>query len=232
MGRRQEALMVAFPHSLPVMAGYAFLSTTYGIYMHELGFSFIYPMLMALTVYTGSVEFLLGNMLLGSFNPLQTFLMTLMVSARHLFYGLSMLDRYKGLGWKKFFLIFGLSDETFAVSSSKEPPDQIDRGWYFLWITWLNESCWVLGATAGGLLAPLLHFDLKGLDFVLTAMFVAIFADNWLHEEDHTSSLSGLSISTGCLLCFGTDNFMIPSMALILIALTILRKKLRKGGKS
>lgn len=232
MGRRQEALKAAFPHALPVMTGYAFLSVTYGIYMHELGFSFIYPLLMALTVYTGSVEFLLGNLLLGSFNPLQTFLMALMVSARHLFYGLSMLDRYKGLGWKKFFLIFGLSDETFAVANSSQPPSHIDRGWYYLWVTWLNETCWVMGATAGGLLAPLLHFDLHGLDFVLTAMFVAIFADNWIREKDHTSSLTGLLVPFGCLLCFGTDRFIIPSMALILILLTLFRKRLEKGGRA
>lgn len=231
MGRKQEALKAAFPYSLPVMSGYTFLSITYGIYMHAIGFSFIYPMLMALTVYTGSVEFLLGNLLLGSFNPTQTFLMALMVSARHLFYGLSMLNRYKGLGWKKFFLIFGLSDETFAITNFREPPPKVDRGWYFLWITWLNEACWVMGATIGGLLAPLLSIDLKGLDFVLTAMFVAIFADNWLREKDHTSSILGLIIPTTCLFCFGADKFMIPSMALILVALTLCRKKLGKEEK-
>ena len=159
MGKRKVALYQAFHTSLPIMAGYGFLGLTYGIYMHELGFNFLYPMLLAITVYAGSAEFLLGNMLLGSFHPLQAFLMVLMVNARHLFYGLSMLEEY------------------------------------------------------------------KGLDFVLTAMFTAIFADNWLREKDHTSSISGLIISGLCLTIFSADNFIIPSMVIILLFLTLKKRK-------
>lgn len=210
------------------MAGYGFLGVTYGIYMHELGFSFVYPMLLAVTVYAGSAEFLLGNMLLGSFHPIQVFFMVLMINARHLFYGLSMLDRYKDTGWKKFFLVFGMSDETFALTSSTEIPEGADKGWFLLWITWLDEAYWVAGATLGGIIGPYLNFDLKGLDFVLTAMFAAIFADNWLREKDHTSSLAGLFISALCLLLFSADNFIIPSMVVILLFLTVYRK--RKEG--
>ena len=228
MGKVNASLRHAFRASLPIMAGYGFLGVTYGIYMHELGFSFVYPMLLAVTVYAGSAEFLLGNMLLGSFRPIQAFLMVLMINARHLFYGLSMLDRYKGLGWKKFFLIFGMSDETFALTSSAKIPEGADRGWFLLWITWLDEAYWVAGATLGGIIGPYLKFDLKGLDFVLTAMFAAIFADNWLREKNHTSSVSGLFISAFCLLLFGADNFIIPSMMVILLFLTIYRK--RKEG--
>ena len=225
MGKRKIALYHAFHTSLPIMAGYGFLGLTYGIYMHELGFNFLYPMLLAITVYAGSAEFLLGNMLLGSFHPLQAFLMVLMVNARHLFYGLSMLEEYKGLGWKKFFLIFGMSDETFALTSASKIPKGTDRGWYLLWITWLDETYWVIGATLGGLIGPFLTFDLKGLDFVLTAMFTAIFADNWLREKDHTSSISGLIISGLCLTIFSADHFIIPSMVIILIFLTLKKKK-------
>ena len=239
----RSSLKPAFQASIPIMAGYGFLGLTYGIYMHELGFNFLYPMLMAMVIYAGSVEFLMGNMLLGSFHPLQTFLMVLMVNARHLFYGLSMLDKYKGMGWKKFFLIFGMSDETFALTSSVKTPEGVDRGWFLLWITWLDETYWVIGATMGGLIGPLLKFDLRGLDFVLTAMFTAIFADNWLREKDHTSSISGLMICGMCLLIFGADRFIIPSMVVILTFLTLMRKKLEgkqvamtfhedeKGGK-
>lgn len=211
------------------MAGYGFLGVTYGIYMHELGFSFVYPMLLAVTVYAGSAEFLLGNMLLGSFHPLQAFLMVLMINARHLFYGLSMLDRYKGLGWKKFFLVFGMSDETFALTSATKIPEGADKGWFLLWITWLDETYWVIGATLGGLIGPYLKFDLRGLDFVLTAMFTAIFTDNWLREKDHVGSMVGLFMSTFCLLLFGADNFIIPSMAVILLFLTIYRQRKRRA---
>lgn len=232
MGKRQAAFRHAFRASLPIMAGYGFLGITYGIYMHELGFSFLYPMLMAMVVYAGSAEFLLGNMLLGSFHPLQTFLMILMVNARHLFYGLAMLERYRGLGWKKFFLIFGMSDETFALTSSTTVPDGTDRGWYLLWLTWLDETYWVAGATIGGLVGPLLTFDLCGLDFVLTAMFTAIFADNWMRENGHVSSLSGLFVCGLALIVFGPDRFIIPSMVVILVFLTLMRRKLEKGGAS
>lgn len=229
MGKRTKALRHAFHASLPIMAGYGFLGLTYGIYMHELGFSFVYPMMLAIMVYAGSAEFLLGNMLLGSFSPLQTFLMVLMVNARHLFYGLSMLDRYKGLGWKKFFLIFGMSDETFALTSSTRIPPNVDRGWYLLSITWLDETYWVVGATVGGMCGAWIPFDLHGLDFVLTAMFTAIFADNWLREDSHVSSLSGLTISSLCLILFGADSFILPSMAMMLFFLTIIRNK-KKGA--
>lgn len=232
MGKRQAAFRHAFRASLPIMAGYGFLGITYGIYMHELGFSFLYPMLMAMVVYAGSAEFLLGNMLLGSFHPLQTFLMILMVNARHLFYGLAMLERYRGLGWKKFFLIYGMSDETFALTSSTTVPDGTDRGWYLLWLTWLDETYWVAGATIGGLVGPLLTFDLRGLDFVLTAMFTAIFADNWMREDGHESSLSGLFVCGLALIVFGPDRFIIPSMVVILVLLTLMRRKLEKGGVS
>ena len=225
--RRRTALRHAFRASLPIMAGYGFLGVTYGIYMHGLGFSFIYPMLLAITVYAGSAEFLVGNMLLGSFHPLQTFLLVLMVNARHLFYGLSMLDSYKGLGWKKFFVIFGMSDETFALTSSTRVPAGVDRGWFLLFVTWLDEAYWVAGATFGGLVGPLLTFDLNGIDFVLTAMFTAIFADNWLREKSHTSSLAGLTICGVCLLIFSADSFIVPSMALILLFLTLSRRKLQ-----
>lgn len=223
---RKTALRYAFKASLPIMAGYGFLGLTYGVYMHELGFSFVYPMLLAITVYAGSAEFLLGNMLLGSFHPMQVFLIVLMVNARHLFYGLSMLDKYKGLGWKKFFLIYGMSDETFALTSVAKVPKGVDRGWFLLWLTWLDESYWVIGATMGGLVGSLLTFDLRGLDFVLTAMFVAIFADNWLREKNHVSSVSGLVITGMCLVLFGADNFIMPSMALVLIFLILLKKRL------
>lgn len=208
------------------MAGYGFLGLTYGVYMHELGFSFVYPMLLAITVYAGSAEFLLGNMLLGSFHPMQVFFIVLMVNARHLFYGLSMLDKYKGMGWKKFFLIYGMSDETFALTSVAKVPEGVDRGWYLLWLTWLDEGYWVIGATLGGLVGSLLSFDLRGLDFVLTAMFTAIFADNWLRERNHVSSVSGLVITGMCLVLFGADNFIIPSMALMLVFLILLKKRL------
>ena len=229
-GVKLRALRAAFPHTVPILTGFLFLGMTYGVYMSSLGFSWIYPTLMALTIYAGSMEFVTANMLLGAFNPLQAFAMTLMVNARHLFYGLAMLDRFRGLGWKKLYLIFGMCDETFSVTCSVRAPEGVDEGWFMTFVTLLDQLYWVLGAALGGLCGSLLTLNTEGLDFVMTAMFVVIFLENWLKEENHTSSLLGLALPLVCLVLFGAQSFILPSMAAILLALTALRGRLEKGG--
>ena len=229
-GMKRRALRAAFPHTVPILTGFLFLGMTYGVYMASLGFSWIYPTLMALTIFAGSMEFVAANMLLGAFNPLQAFAMTLMVNARHLFYGLAMLDRFRGLGWKKLYLIFGMCDETFSVTCSVRAPEGVDEGWFMTFVTLLDQLYWVLGAALGGLFGSLLTLNTEGLDFVMTAMFVVIFLENWLKEENHTSSLLGLGLPLVCLVLFGAQNFILPSMAAILLALTALRGRLEKGG--
>ena len=229
-GMKRRALRAAFPHTVPILTGFLFLGMTYGVYMSSLGFSWIYPTLMALTIFAGSMEFVTANMLLGAFNPLQAFAMTLMVNARHLFYGLAMLDRFRGLGWKKLYLIFGMCDETFSVTCSVRAPEGVDEGWFMTFVTLLDQLYWVLGAALGGLCGSLLTLNTEGLDFVMTAMFVVIFLENWLKEENHTSSLLGLGLPLVCLVLFGAQNFILPSMAAILLALTALRGRLEKGG--
>ena len=229
-GVKRRALRAAFPHTVPILTGFLFLGMTYGVYMASLGFSWIYPTLMALTIYAGSMEFVTANMLLGAFNPLQALAMTLMVNARHLFYGLAMLDRFRGLGWKRLYLIFGMCDETFSVTCSTRAPEGVDEGWFMTFVTLLDQLYWVLGAALGGLFGSLLTLNTEGLDFVMTAMFVVIFLENWLKEENHTSSLLGLGLPLVCLVLFGAQNFILPSMAAILLALTALRGRLEKGG--
>ena len=229
-GVKLRALRAAFPHTVPILTGFLFLGMTYGVYVASLGFSWIYPTLMALTIYAGSMEFVTANMLLGAFNPLQALAMTLMVNARHLFYGLAMLDRFRGLGWKKLYLIFGMCDETFSVTCSTRAPEGVDEGWFMTFVTLLDQLYWVLGAALGGLFGSLLTLNTEGLDFVMTAMFVVIFLENWLKEENHTSSLLGLGLPLVCLVLFGAQNFILPSMAAILLALTALRGRLEKGG--
>ena len=229
-GVKLLALRAAFPHTVPILTGFLFLGMTYGVYMASLGFSWIYPTLMALTIFAGSMEFVTANMLLGAFNPLQAFAMTLMVNARHLFYGLAMLDRFRGLGWKKLYLIFGMCDETFSVTCSVRAPEGVDEGWFMTFVTLLDQLYWVLGAALGGLCGSLLTLNTEGLDFVMTAMFVVIFLENWLKEENHTSSLLGLALPLVCLVLFGAQSFILPSMAAILLALTALRGRLEKGG--
>ncbi|HIV69242.1 MAG TPA: azaleucine resistance protein AzlC [Candidatus Butyricicoccus stercorigallinarum] len=223
------ALRAAFPKTIPIFAGFWFLGLTYGIYMHTAGFSFWYPMLMSLTIFAGSVEFVAVNLLLGAFNPVQAFVMALMINARHLFYGISMLDRYNGTGWKKFYLIFGMCDESFSINYTAEIPPDVDRGWFMFFVTLLNHLYWFTGATLGGIFGSLIQFNTEGLEFVVTAMFVVIFLEQWLKEQRHTSSLLGLALSLLCLLAFGAERFITPAMLAILGVLTLLRAPLEKG---
>lgn len=223
-----KALKCAFPHTIPIMTGFLFLGMSYGIYMHVSGFSFWYPMLMAMTIFAGSVEFVCVNFLLGAFDPLQAFIVTLILNARHIFYGISMLDRFKGMGWKKIYLIFGMCDETFSVNYTADIPQDIDPGWFMFFVTLLNQIYWVLGATLGGLFGPLITFNTEGLDFVMTAMFVVIFLEQYLKDKNHLNSYIGLGVSLLMLLFFGADNFMIPAIAGILICLSAARKRMEE----
>lgn len=223
---RRKALKAAFPCTIPIFTGFWFLGLTYGIYMKVSGFSFVYPMLMSLLIFGGSLEFITVEMLLSPFAPLQVFIMALLIQARHLFYGISMLEKFKGTGWKKFFLIFGMCDETFSVNYTAEIPEDVDKSWFMLWVTFLNQFYWVSAATTGGLIGSLLKFDTTGISFVMTAMFVVIFFEQWLKEKNHVSSLMGIAVSVLCLICFGADSFMLPTMAAIVLLLTLSRKKL------
>ena len=225
----KKAFLCAFPYTIPIFAGFWFLGMTYGIYMNVSGFSFWYPMLMSLTIFAGSVEFVAANLLLGFFDPLQAFVMTLMINARHLFYGISMLDKFRGTGWKKIYLIFGMCDESFSINYTANIPEDVDRGWFMFFVTLLNHFYWFFGATLGGIFGSFLHFNTEGLEFVMTAMFVGIFMEQWLKEESHTSSLLGLGLSVLCLAVFGADQFILPAMAAILAVLTILRKPMERG---
>ncbi len=229
--KHTKALKAAFPYTIPIFAGFWFLGITYGIYMNVSGFSFWYPCLMSLTIFAGSMEFVTANMLLGAFNPIQAFTLTLMINARHLFYGISMLDKFKGTGLKKLYLIFGMCDETFSVNYTAKIPEDVDKGLFMTYVTLLNQFYWVSGATIGGLLGNFVKFNTEGLDFVMTAMFAVIFTEQWLKEKNHTSSILGLCISVICLAVFGADDFIIPSMAAILISLTLIRRFIEKDGE-
>lgn len=225
---KRKALRAAFPHTLPIFAGFWFLGMAYGIYMNASGFSFVYPMLMSMVIFGGSLEFVAVEMLLSPFAPMQVLIMSLLIQARHLFYGLSMLDRYHGLGWKKYYLIFGLCDETFSINCTAEIPEGVDRGWFFFFVTLFNHIYWVSGATIGGLVGSLLSIQTDGISFVMTAMFVVIFLEQWLKEKNHFSAHLGVGMSVVCLLLFGADSFLIPTMVGIVTLLAAFRKPLEK----
>lgn len=223
------AFRAAFPFTIPIMTGFLFLDTAYGVYMNVSGFPAIYPILMALTVFAGSMEFVAVNLLLGAFNPLGALALTLMVNARHLFYGIAMLDKYRAVeGKKRWYLIFGMCDESFSINVATQVPEGVDRGWFYFFVTLLNQCYWVCGATLGGIFGALLDFDLEGLEFVMTALLAVLFLEQVLKEKDHTSALLGVGLSAVCLVIFGADSFVIPSMLAILGALTLLRNTLER----
>lgn len=225
-----RALLAAFPYTTPILAGFAFLGFAYGVYMNVMGFPFYYPFLLALVIFGGSLEFVAVSLLLAPFAPLATFLLALLIQARHLFYGLSLFDTYRGLGWKRFFLIYGLCDETFSIvfTAKRRLPKDVDRGWFMLWITWLNEGYWVLSALLGGLVGGMLPFDTTGLGFVMTAMFVVVFLEQWLHESCHATAMLGILAAGGSLALFGAQSFMVPAMVIILLALLLARRPLEQ----
>ena len=224
-----NALKAAFPYTIPIFAGFWFLALAYGIYMNVSGFSFWYPMAMSAIIYGGSLEFVAVSMLLSPFAPVQTFLMTLMIQARHLFYGLAMLERYKGYGLRSFYMIFAMSDETFSITCSAEPPEGVDRGWFMFFITLLDQCYWVFSAGLGAVVGSVLPFSTEGVDFVMTAMFTVIFLNQWEKDRQHYSALIGLAAPLVCLTVFGSGSFLLPSMGCILILLLALRKPIEKA---
>ncbi|MDO4461950.1 MAG: AzlC family ABC transporter permease [Bacteroidia bacterium] len=211
----------AFRLSLPVLGAYWFLGITYGLLASSMGYDLWVPMVMATLIYSGSVEFLALSILTSAFDPTAAMVMALMVGARHLFYGIAMLDRYRGAGWKKPLLIYWLSDETFAVNYAS-------NGSYTqsLWVSVLDYLYWlsggVMGYVLGATMGESLMHHLEGLDFVVTAMFVAIFMDDYLrNRQAHMSAWLGIGAATLCLMMFGPSQFIIPTMLCILGALYI-----------
>ena len=215
---RTRAFKAALPYTIPICVGFLFLGISYGFLMRSKGFSFVYPMLMSFFIFAGSMEFVTVNLLLSAFNPLYAFSLTLMVNARHLFYGISMLEKYKNVGWKKFYLIYGMCDESFTINCTVTPPPDVDKGWFMFFVTMLNQIYWVSGATLGALLGYVIHFDTTGIEFVMTALFVVMFINQWEETSNHQSALIGIGCSLLCLLVFGSENFILPAMRLLSVA--------------
>ena len=222
---KTKAFKAALPYTLPICIGFLFLGMSYGFLMRSKGFSFVYPMLMSLFIFAGSMEFVTVNLLLSAFNPLYAFCLTLMVNARHLFYGISMISKYKNVGWKKLYLIYGMCDESFTINCTVTPPPDVDKGWFMFFVTLLNHAYWVFSATLGAILGYLIQFDTRGIEFVMTALFVVMFINQWEETTDHRSALIGLGCSFLCLLTFGSQNFLLLSMGLIIFCLTLFKKR-------
>lgn len=232
MNEQIKTLKLAFPKTIPVMTGYIFLGIAFGILLNEKGYGIGWALLMSLFIYAGSMQYVAISLLVTAFNPIAALMMTLMVNARHLFYGISMLEKFKNTGKFKPYLIFGLTDETFSVLCTLDGEKSISRTWYMFWVTILDQCYWVTGSVIGSLLGTMISFNTKGLDFVLTALFVVIFVGQWEDTKEHRPAIIGLAVTLLCRILFGSSSFLIPAMIGIFICLSAMKKPLQKGVKA
>lgn len=220
------ALRAAFPATIPVLTGYLCLGLAYGLLMAANGYGPLWATLMSAIGFGGSMQYVAITLLVTAFDPLQAFLLAVMVNARHMFYGLAMLDKYKGMGKFRPFVIYVLSDETFSLVSTLEPPEGVARRDLYFWISLLDYAYWVAATALGGLLGSLITFDTTGMDFALTALFVVLFLEQWKKRENRPAGAIGLGCAAVSLAVFGADNLVIPAMVLILAVLLGGRKRL------
>lgn len=215
-----KTIKKAFKNTVPVMAGYIVLGIAFGILLQTKGYNFVWSFLISLTVYAGSMQFVTVDLLSSGATFISTAIITLMVNARHLFYGISMLDKYKGTGTKKPYLIFSLTDETYALVCNGAPKD-VDEKRYYLCVSLINQFYWVLGSVLGSIIGSAIAFNTAGIDFSMTALFVVILTEQLMSKDNYTSGIIGISSSIVCLLVFGSQNFLIPSMLVISLLLLI-----------
>ena len=230
MGEKIKALRAAFPHTLPILTGYLALGAAYGVLLSTKGYGVVWALLTSTFIYAGSMQFVSVGMLGMGFHPLSACLMTLMVNARHFFYGIAMLDRLGGTGRLKPYLIFAMSDETFSLLCSSPPPEGVSRKWFLFFTALLDHSYWIAGSVAGGLLGGLVSFNTAGIDFVLTAMFVVLFINHWEATANQLPVLIGLGAALLCRIVLGPEKFLIPAMIVILVLVTLLRGPIEKRG--
>ncbi|MCU6763278.1 Inner membrane protein YgaZ [uncultured Roseburia sp.] len=218
------AFRAAFPYTIPVLTGYLFIGIAFGIMFQEKGYNFLWAALMSILVYAGSGQYLAVNFFAPGVTLFQVIFMTFMVNVRHIFYGISMLDRFKNMGKKKLYMIFSLTDETYSLFFITKVPKDVDERKFLLAVALLDQCYWILGSVIGALAGHLLPFDSTGVDFAMTALFLVIMTEQWLAGKNHIPALVGLGSALVCRLIFGASNFILPSMICILLILLSFRK--------
>ena len=220
---KKPLLRTAFVDTVPVMTGYVFLGFGFGILMQQNGFGVLWAAAMSLFIYAGSMQYVAISLLTSGASLLTAAMTAFVVNARHLFYGISMVDAYKGTGKKKPYLIFGLTDETYSLVSQLQIPEGVSRNGYCFLVTLFDHIYWVSGTVLGALAGSLLPINYEGVDFALTALFVTIFVEQWLSTKNHGPAIVGVAATVACLIVFGTDVFLIPSMVIIAASLILMR---------
>ncbi len=227
----KQAMKAAFPATIPVLMGYLFIGVAFGVLFQSKGYHAGWAALMSLCVYAGSMQFVAINFFAPGVGFLQMILMTLMVNARHVFYGLSMLKPFQGMGKKKPYMIFSLTDETYSLLCGAKAPEGVEKNRFFFSIALLDQLYWIAGSVLGGVAGTLIPFDTTGIDFAMTALFVVIFVEQWLAARRHLPALIGLAGAALCLLIFRAENFILPAMLVIVAALLGGRRFIEKEEK-
>ena len=223
-----QLFKTAFVQTIPVLAGYLFLGIAFGFLLQSKGFGFEWAGFMSITIFAGAMQFVAVTLLTEPFAPLSVFVITLMINARHIFYGFSMLEKYRGTGKFKPYLIFGMTDETFALLYSTEPPEGASRKLFYFYVTILDHIYWIVGGIIGATLGAVLPFDAYGIEFIMPALFTAIVVEQLRKKQNRIPCIIGLVASAICLVIFGPERFILPAMAVLVAALTLARKPLDK----
>ncbi|HIU33559.1 MAG TPA: AzlC family ABC transporter permease [Candidatus Pullichristensenella excrementigallinarum] len=218
----------SFRQSSPILPGYLFLGLAFGVLLREAGYSWFWAPAASTLVYAGSMQFVLVSLLREGAPLALVAVTTLLVNARHLFYGLGFLDRYRQMGWKGWYMALALTDETYSVLCVLDPPKGMSWGECAFWITLLDHLYWIAGSVLGAVVGGLLPVDAAGIDFSMTALFVVIFLEQWKALPNHIPALTGLGCAILSLLLFGADNFLLPALAAAVVLLTILRGEAAK----
>lgn len=224
----REAVKKAFPYTIPVMTGYLFIGIAFGVMYAEKGYSFFWAVLMSLLVYAGSGQYLAVNFFMPGISFLHVIFMTLMVNIRHVFYGISLLEKFNNMGKKRWYMIFGLTDETYSLLCTTKIPEDVDEEKFLFCISVLNQSYWVIGSFLGAVAGMVIPFNSEGIDFAMTALFVVIFVEQWMERKNRIPELLGIVAAVLCLIVFGADKFVLPTMLSIVFVLFVGRDRLER----
>lgn len=225
-----KLIKAAILKTVPVMAGYLVLGMGFGILLKVNGYGVLWALAMSVFIYAGSMQYVGISLIASGASFLSVALTTLMVNARHLFYGISMIEKYKGAGVRKAYLMHALTDETYSLVCTGDVPEGFDAKKYYMTISFFDHMYWIIGSVVGSLLGSIITFDTAGIDFSMTALFVTVFVEQWLTTKEHRPALIGGVASVVCLLIFGKDNFLIPAMVVITVILTAMRKVFEGGS--
>lgn len=232
MSSYKQAFKKAFPYTIPVLTGYLFIGIAFGVMYAEKGYSFLWAILMSVMVYAGSGQYLAVNFFVPGISFLQVIFLTFMVNVRHIFYGVSLLDKFNRVGKKRWYMIFALTDETYSLLCTTKIPKGVEEDKFLFAISVLDHGYWILGSAIGAIAGTLLPISSEGIEFAMTALFVVIFIEQWVDKKNRIPEIIGVVTAIVALLIFGPDSFVLPAMLAIVALLFIGRKNLEKEGAS